>query len=103
MRRRIAIGGECAGRRARRIRHSAHRHAGDPGARVAGDSRRPRDSAMTDELWRLDATELAQLIRFGRASSREATRSCLARLHAVNPKINAVVRVLEEEALAAAT
>ena len=57
---------------------------------------------MTDDLWRLDATELARLIRLGRASSREAARSCLARLHAVNPKINAVVRVLEEEALAAA-
>jgi amidase len=57
---------------------------------------------MTDELWRLDATELARLIRLGRASSREAVRSCLARLHAVNPAINAVVRILEEEALAAA-
>ena len=58
---------------------------------------------MTDDLWRLDATELARLIRRGRASSLEATQSGLARLHAVNPKINAVVRILEEEALAAAT
>jgi amidase len=57
---------------------------------------------MTDDLWRLDATQLARLIRLGRISSREAVHSCLARLHAVNPKINAVVRVLEEEALAAA-
>jgi amidase len=57
---------------------------------------------MADVLWRLDATELARLIRLGRASSREATESCLARLHAVNPAINAVVRVLEEDALAAA-
>jgi amidase len=57
---------------------------------------------MTDELWRLDATELARLIRLGRASSREATRSCVARLGVVNPKVNAVVRALEEEALAAA-
>jgi Amidase len=57
---------------------------------------------MTDDLWRLDATELARLIRLGRVSSREATESCLSRLHAVNPAINAVVRVLEEEALAAA-
>ena len=57
---------------------------------------------MTSDLWRLDATELARLIRLGRASSCEAAQSCLARLHAVNPKINAVVRVLEEEALAAA-
>ncbi len=57
---------------------------------------------MTDHLWRLDATELARLIRLGSASSREATESCLTRLHAVNPTINAVVRVLEEEALTAA-
>jgi amidase len=57
---------------------------------------------MTDDLWRLDGIELARLIRVGRASSREATQSCLARLRAVNPAINAVVRVLEEEALDAA-
>jgi amidase len=57
---------------------------------------------MTDDLWRLDATELARLIRLGQVSSREATQSCLSRLHAVNPAINAVVRVLEKEALAAA-
>ena len=58
---------------------------------------------MTDDLWRLDATELARLIRLGRVSSREATKSCFSRLHVVNPAINAVVRILEEEALAAAT
>ncbi len=42
------------------------------------------------------------MIRLGRASSREATESCLSRLRAVNLAINAVVRVLEEEALSAA-
>jgi amidase len=57
---------------------------------------------MTDDLWRLDATELARLIRLGRVSSREVAQSCLSRLHAVNPAINAVVRVLEKVALAAA-
>src|SRR3984893_3892520 len=57
---------------------------------------------MTDDLWRLDATELARLIRLGRVSSREVAESCLSRLHVVNPAINAVVRVLEEEALTAA-
>ena len=57
---------------------------------------------MTDELWRLDATERGRLIRLGQVSSREAVQSCLARLQAVNPKINAVVRILEGEALAAA-
>ena len=54
------------------------------------------------ELWQLDATDLARLIRLGRVSAQEATRSCLDRLHTVNPAINAVVRVLEDEALEAA-
>jgi amidase len=54
------------------------------------------------ELWRLDATELAHGIRTRRISSREAVASCLARLDAVNPRINAVVDVLAEQALAAA-
>jgi Asp-tRNA(Asn)/Glu-tRNA(Gln) amidotransferase A subunit family amidase len=51
---------------------------------------------MTADFWRLDATDLARLIRFGRASAREATESCLSRLRAINPAVNAVVRVLEE-------
>jgi amidase len=36
------------------------------------------------ELWQLDATELARLIRVGQASSREAVGACLARMDAVN-------------------
>lgn len=55
------------------------------------------------ELWELDATALARLIRLGRASCREAVASsCLARIDAVNPSLNAVVRRMDEEALAAA-
>lgn len=54
------------------------------------------------ELWQYDATDLAQLIRMGRASAREAVDSVLGRLHKVNPAINAVVRVLEEDARSAA-
>jgi amidase len=54
------------------------------------------------ELWQRDAVEIAQLVRTGRASAREAAQSALARLHAVNPKVNAVVHVLEDQALAAA-
>ena len=50
------------------------------------------------ELWQYDATDLARLIRTGQASAREAVDSVLARLHKVNPAINAVVRVLEDEA-----
>ncbi len=54
------------------------------------------------DLWQLDATDLARLIRTGQASAREAVDSVLGRLHKVNPAINAVVRVLEEEARTAA-
>jgi amidase len=54
------------------------------------------------ELWQYDATDLAHLIRTGQASAREAVDSVLSRLHKVNPTINAVVRVLEEEARDAA-
>ncbi|MBS0221751.1 MAG: amidase [Proteobacteria bacterium] len=54
------------------------------------------------DLWQLDATDLAQLIRNGQASAVEAVDSVLKRLHKVNPAINAVVRVYEAEARAAA-
>jgi len=54
------------------------------------------------ELWQLDATDLARLIRTGQASAVEAVSSVLGRLHKVNPAINAVVRVFESEARAAA-
>lgn len=57
---------------------------------------------MSGDLWRLDATALAHLIQTGTVSSREATEAHLRRLHDVNPKLNAVVRVLDEQALAEA-
>ena len=52
------------------------------------------------ELWKLDATDLARLIRLGKVSAREAVASCLARVDAVNPKLNAIVRRMDDEALA---
>ena len=54
------------------------------------------------ELWQLDASELSRLIRLGDISSREAVTSCLARADAVNGKLNAIVRRMDDEALAAA-
>jgi amidase len=54
------------------------------------------------ELWQLSATDLAAAIRARRASATEAVRSALARLDAVNPRINAVVQQMPEQALAAA-
>src|SRR5881275_1395871 len=43
------------------------------------------------ELWRLPAADLAALIKSKKVSAKEAATSALARLDAVNPKINAVV------------
>lgn len=57
---------------------------------------------MADELWRWDALDLARGIRTRRISSREATEACLARLEAVNGKLNAVTVPLPDRALAAA-
>ncbi len=57
---------------------------------------------MANELWRLDATDQARLIRTGRASAREAVQSSLDRLDEVNPYLNAVIQQMAGEALAAA-
>lgn len=57
---------------------------------------------MSIELWRLSAVELASRIAAREISSVEATESCLARLHAVNPRVNAVAEELADSALAAA-
>jgi len=59
-------------------------------------------AATAAELWRMSATELAEAIRTGRASSAEVVQAHLRRIEAVNPAINAVVIVLGEQALQAA-
>jgi amidase len=56
----------------------------------------------TSELWRLGATELAQLTRSRELSSREVAEAHLRRIEQVNPALNAVTIVLGDEALAAA-
>lgn len=55
-----------------------------------------------DALWRRSASELAALIRSREVSSREVVAAHLARIEAVNGRVNAVTRVLTESALAAA-
>ncbi|OKO78046.1 amidase [Bradyrhizobium sp. NAS96.2] len=54
------------------------------------------------DIWRLSATELAQRIAQRQLSSAEVVNAHLARIDAVNPTLNAVVRVLAEQARAAA-
>src|ERR1700730_6692670 len=46
---------------------------------------------VMQDIWRLSAAELANLIRSKKISAREAATAALARLDAVNPAINAVV------------
>src|ERR1700761_5248192 len=57
---------------------------------------------MTEELWRRSAVELAALIASGDVSSREVVDAHLERIEAVNPSLNAIVRVLADEARTAA-
>ena len=54
------------------------------------------------DLWRWGAADLARAIRAREVSSREAVESCLARIAAVNPRVNAIVDLMVDEALAAA-
>lgn len=55
------------------------------------------------DLWRLSAAEMASLIRSKKVSAREAATAALARLDAVNPKINAVIDHRPEDVLAQAS
>jgi amidase len=57
---------------------------------------------MAPEPWRWDVATLAQAIRSRAISSREVVSAALARLDAVNPRVNAVVETLASEALAQA-
>ncbi|HEX5147931.1 MAG TPA: amidase [Candidatus Limnocylindrales bacterium] len=59
--------------------------------------------ATATELWRLGATELADIIRSGQVSSREVVEAHLRRIAAVNPSVNAVTVTLAEQAIEAAT
>ncbi|WP_426441983.1 amidase [Bradyrhizobium genosp. P] len=52
------------------------------------------------EIWQLPATELARRIAERKLSSAEVVNAHLARIDAVNPALNAVVRVLADQALA---
>jgi len=50
----------------------------------------------------MSAVELAAMIRGREVSSREVVQAHLDRVEAVNPQLNAIVRLLPEQALAAA-
>jgi len=59
-------------------------------------------SSDRSEPWQWDADQVTRAVTQGRVSAREVTESALARMHQVNPALNAVVRMLDTEALEAA-
>ena len=54
---------------------------------------------MANELWRRGAVELAADIADRTVSSREVVQAHLDRIAEVNPHVNAVVRVMADDAL----
>jgi amidase len=61
-----------------------------------------RHDGPMSELWQLGALQLAHRIRTGDTSSRDVLDAHLARVDAVNPSVNAIVRRLDDEARMAA-
>ncbi len=57
---------------------------------------------LPSELWQAGAAQLATAIRGREVSAREVVEAQLARIEAVNPRLNAVTVVLAEQALTAA-
>lgn len=55
-----------------------------------------------EDLWRLSAADIAALVKSKKISAKEAASAALARLDAVNPRINAVIDHRPEEVLAQA-
>ena len=55
---------------------------------------------MSDELWQLSACEAAQGIRDKRFTAEELVTSVSGRIAELNPRLNAIVMDLTEEALA---
>ncbi len=51
---------------------------------------------MAGELWRLDATAQAALVRTGEVSPRELVEHAIGRIEALNSRINAVITPLDE-------
>src|SRR3954451_3522376 len=56
---------------------------------------------MSDLTW-LDATGQAELVRTGQASPKELVEAAIARIEAVNPELDAVIRTRFDEARTAA-
>ncbi len=57
---------------------------------------------MREEIWRWDAARIAKAVGKREISAREAVASCVERMHAVNPALNAVTMDLSVQAQAGA-
>ncbi|MBM3573038.1 MAG: amidase, partial [Alphaproteobacteria bacterium] len=57
---------------------------------------------MTQDIWRMDAVDLAAAIRAKKISAREAVGAALQRMERVNPAVNAVTAPLADQAVKAA-
>src|SRR5262249_37435264 len=68
----------------------------------AGRRKLMSSAPSNSEIHYLDALELAALIRTRQLSPREVVQAHLDRIAAVNPKVNAIVTPVADEALAAA-
>ncbi|MGJ5047773.1 amidase family protein [Bradyrhizobium oligotrophicum] len=73
-----------------------------PQARPQAKAAEPKPRLPKGPVWQWSALDTAAAIRSGAVSSVEVTEAHLARMHEVNPKLNAVVVDLSEEALKAA-
>ncbi len=71
------------------------------GAVVAGGSRlaRAQPGVVPDDLTTLSLTDAAALVRARRVSAVDLTTACLARIGTYNPKLNAFITVIREQAL----
>jgi len=74
-----------------------------PGISIKGyNNRLSNEFTSTNDLWRMSALELGEHIRLKKASVREVIEAHIARIKAVNPSINAITDLLEDESLKAA-
>ncbi len=84
------------------MKASGRSSAGANARKKAGPRQSAKARLPKGPVWQWSALETAAAIRSGAVSSVEVTQAHIARMRAVNPKLNAVVVDLSEEALKAA-
>ena len=81
------------------MKASGRSSAGAKARKKAGPRQSAKARLPKGPVWQWSAVETAAAIRSGAISSVEVTQAHIARMRAVNPKLNAVVVDLSEEAL----